>query len=82
MVWLVISMGWASGVHASLPAAHCRTAGDGRRRDISRDPFETIKPLLERARRKTSPRRVDLYEVFCAVLYQRQGRKIHPVCIA
>ena len=37
--------------------------------DISRDQFETIKPLLESARRKTSPRRVELYEVFCAVLY-------------
>ena len=37
--------------------------------DISREQFEAIKQLLESARRKTSPRRVDLYEVFCAVLY-------------
>ena len=37
--------------------------------DIRREQFEVIKPLLESARRKTSPRRVDLYEVFCAVLY-------------
>ena len=37
--------------------------------DISREQFETIKPLLESARRKTAPRKVDLYEVFCAVLY-------------
>ena len=37
--------------------------------DISRDQFEVIKLLLESARRKTSPRRVGLYEVFCAVLY-------------
>jgi transposase len=37
--------------------------------DISREQFEVIKSLLENARRKTSPRRVDLYEVFCAVLY-------------
>jgi len=37
--------------------------------DISREQFEIIKPLLESARRKTSPRRVELYEVFCAVLY-------------
>jgi len=35
--------------------------------DISREQFEIIKPLLESARRKTAP--VDLYEVFCAVLY-------------
>jgi transposase len=37
--------------------------------DISREQFEIVKPLLESARRKTSPRQVDLYEVFCAVLY-------------
>ena len=37
--------------------------------DISHAQFEAIKPLQESARRKTSPRRVDLYEVFCAVLY-------------
>lgn len=37
--------------------------------DISRKQFEAIKPLLESARKKTSPRRVDLYDVFCAVLY-------------
>ena len=37
--------------------------------DISREQFENILPLLESARRKTSPRRIDLYEVFCAVLY-------------
>jgi transposase len=37
--------------------------------DISREQFEAIRPLLESARKKTSPRRVELYEVFCAVLY-------------
>ena len=37
--------------------------------DISKEQFELIKPLLERARRKTKPRKIDLYEVFCAVLY-------------
>ncbi|NHR03857.1 IS5 family transposase [Chromobacterium haemolyticum] len=37
--------------------------------DISREQFEVIRPLLESARKRTSPRRVDLYEVFCAVLY-------------
>ncbi len=37
--------------------------------DISREQFEIIRPLLESARRKTCPRRVDLHEVFCAVLY-------------
>jgi transposase len=37
--------------------------------DIKREQFETIRALLESARKKTAPRKVDLYEVFCAVLY-------------
>jgi|GEM_PF-350725 len=37
--------------------------------DISRKQFELIKPLLESARKKTRPRELDLYEVFCGVLY-------------
>jgi hypothetical protein len=37
--------------------------------DISREQFEQIAPLLEGLRKKTRPRTVDLYEVFCAVLY-------------
>ena len=37
--------------------------------DISRDQFEKIRPLLESSRKKTKPRKIDLYEAFCAVLY-------------
>lgn len=37
--------------------------------DITREQFLVILPLLESVRRKTKPRTVDLYEVFCAVLY-------------
>lgn len=37
--------------------------------DVSREQFEKIKPLLEGARKKTRPREVDLYDVFCGVLY-------------
>ncbi len=37
--------------------------------DISREDFERIRPLLEAARRKTRPRKHDLYDVFCAILY-------------
>lgn len=37
--------------------------------DIGKEQFNRIAPLLEQARRKTKPRTVDLYEVFCAVLY-------------
>jgi len=36
--------------------------------DISRKQFEQIRELLESARKKTRPRQVDLYDVFCAVL--------------
>ncbi|MDF0665506.1 MAG: IS5 family transposase [Nitrospira sp.] len=37
--------------------------------DISRKQFSVIVPILEHARKKTRPREVDLYEVFCGVLY-------------
>ena len=37
--------------------------------DVSREQFESILPLLESARKHTRPRQVDLYDVFCAVLY-------------
>ena len=37
--------------------------------DITHDQFQLIAPLLEAARKKTKPRQVDLYEVFCGVLY-------------
>ena len=37
--------------------------------DITREQFSVIVPMLESVRRKTKPRTVDLYEVFCAVLY-------------
>jgi transposase len=37
--------------------------------DISRKQFEAIRPMLEGAKRRTAPRRVDLYDVFCAILY-------------
>ncbi len=37
--------------------------------DISREQFEKIQPILESARKRTKPRTVDLYDVFCGVLY-------------
>lgn len=37
--------------------------------DISRQQFEKIRGMLEGGRRKTRPRRVDVYDVFCAILY-------------
>ena len=37
--------------------------------DISRKQFEQILPQWEAFRKTTRPREVDLYEVFCGVLY-------------
>nr|WP_225784385.1 IS5 family transposase [Xenophilus sp. Marseille-Q4582] len=37
--------------------------------DISREKFAEIEPLLRGVRRSTKPIKLDLYEVFCAVLY-------------
>ena len=37
--------------------------------DISCEKFEKIRPILESVRKKTKPRKLDLYELFCGVLY-------------
>lgn len=37
--------------------------------DISRKQFELIRADLESARKKTRPRTIDLYDIFCAALY-------------
>ncbi len=41
--------------------------------DISREEFELIREDLESIKRKTRPRKVDLYDIFCAVLYIVKG---------
>ena len=37
--------------------------------DITRKQFEKVEAILAGARKRTKPRTVDLYEVFCGVLY-------------
>lgn len=37
--------------------------------DITLEQFNKIKPFLLDARKTTRPRTVDLYDIFCAVLY-------------
>ena len=37
--------------------------------DVSREQFEKILPILKKAKKTTKPATVDLYEVFCGVLY-------------
>lgn len=41
--------------------------------DVSREQFKQIRPILESARKKTKPRKLDLYEVFCGLLYVLRG---------
>ena len=37
--------------------------------DITREQFEKIRKDLEGAKKKTHPRKYDIYDIFCAVLY-------------
>ncbi len=37
--------------------------------DVSLEQFERVRPLLEGVRRRTKPRTMELYEVFCGLLY-------------
>src|SRR5216684_919112 len=37
--------------------------------DITREQFERIRSILESTRKKTKPKVVDLYDVFCVILY-------------
>ena len=37
--------------------------------DVTREQFAHISQDLENAKKRTSPRKVDIYEVFCAILY-------------
>ncbi|MCX4269168.1 MAG: IS5/IS1182 family transposase, partial [Lachnospiraceae bacterium] len=37
--------------------------------DISREQFELVREDLEHAKKKTRPRKTDLYDIFCAILY-------------
>ncbi len=36
---------------------------------VTKKQFENIRLILENVKKKTKPRNLDLYEVFCAVLY-------------
>ena len=37
--------------------------------DITREQFEIIRKDLENAKKTTRPREIDLYSVYCAILY-------------
>jgi len=37
--------------------------------DVTREQFDLIRHIFESARKITCPRKVDLYDIFCAILY-------------
>lgn len=37
--------------------------------DITREQFEVIRPQLDNFKKATKPRTLDVYDVFCAVVY-------------
>jgi transposase len=41
--------------------------------DISKEQFELVRELLENSRKRTKPRKVELYDVFCGVRYLLRG---------
>ena len=41
--------------------------------DISKEQFESIRGVLESGKKKTRPREVELYDVFCGILYILKG---------
>lgn len=42
--------------------------------DITKAQFEVIRNILETAKKSTRPRKIDLYDIFCAILYRiREG---------
>lgn len=50
-----------------------QTGGEKKRKeypsDISREQFEKIREYLEGSTKKTHPRKYDIYDIFCAILY-------------
>jgi hypothetical protein len=51
--------------------------------DITRRQFEVIHPTLESARKTTHPHTIDLYDIFCAILYRKREdyrwRSLHMI---
>jgi transposase len=41
----------------------------GYQSDITREQFELVRYILESTRKITSPRKYDLYDIFCIILY-------------
>ncbi len=41
--------------------------------DITREQYELIRKDLEEVKKRTRPRKYDLYDIFCAILYVLKG---------
>jgi len=41
--------------------------------DITREQFEIVREELESAKKTTKPREIDLYSVYCAILYMNKS---------
>ena len=50
-----------------------RTFSHNYESDITREQFELLRTDLEGAKRRTKPRDIDLYSVFCAIMYLVKG---------
>lgn len=37
--------------------------------NISKEQFDLIRPILESSKKQTKPRKIELYDVFCGILY-------------
>lgn len=42
--------------------------------DITREEFEIIRKELESAKKRARPRKMDLYDIFCGILYFNEER--------
>ena len=40
--------------------------------DVTREQFEVIRHTLEAAKKETHPRKEDIYDIFCAILYRKR----------
>ena len=47
---------------------------------VTKEQFENIRSILENSKKKTKPRNLDLYEVFCAILYVLKKVVVNEEC--
>ena len=50
--------------------------------DVTREQFEVIRYMLESTKQTTRPRQIDIYDIFCAVLYRLRKNPYSAVKLA